>query len=48
MAIAQVEENFIDIVTGKSRKIIMEVNLKDAPVPNLYQFQAYLKLVYED
>jgi phospholipid-transporting ATPase len=47
MAINQVEKSFVDIVTGKNDKTILEVNLNDEPIASLYQFKAYLKLVHE-
>lgn len=48
MAIRQVEQNFFDLVTGSGRDVIIEVNQKDGPVANLYQFNADLKIVYAD
>ena len=48
MAIKEVEDSFTDIITGSREKIIVEVNVRDAPMPNLYHFDAYMKLVYQE
>ena len=48
MAISEVEKNFTNVLTGNTEKVIMEVNLKDQPMSNLYHFSAYLKLVFQE
>jgi phospholipid-transporting ATPase len=45
MAIKEVQEQFVDLVTGKGTDIIVEVNCKTDPIPDLYTFDADLKLV---
>ena len=48
IAIGEIQDDLVDLVTGQGKQIIMEVNCKTEPIPDLYSFDADLKLVYED
>ena len=48
IAIKEIQDDLFDIVTGQGKEIIMEVNCKAEPIPDLYSFDADLKLVYTD
>lgn len=37
-----------DLVTGQGKEVIIEINCKTDPIPDLYSFDAGLKLVYPD
>ena len=46
IAIKEMQDNFVDLVTGLD--VIAEVNCKTNPIPDLYSFDADLKLVMQD
>ena len=48
IAIKEVQEEFIDLVTGKGKDLIVEISCKQDPIPDLYTFDADLKLVAQD
>ena len=41
-------EDFIDIASGKGKDLLIEVNCKQEPIPDLYTFDADLKMVSND
>ena len=45
ISIKEVQDNLVDLVTGDGNDIIVEVNCKTPPKPDLYSFEADLKLV---
>ena len=45
IAIKEVQDNLVNLVTGEGSDIIVEVNCKTSPKPDLYSFDADLKLV---
>jgi hypothetical protein len=47
MAIREIQEDFTELITGE-KEIIVEINCKTDPIPDLYAFDAGLKLVYKD
>ena len=48
IAIKQVQDDLVDLITGKGKDMIIEVNCKTDPIPDLYSFDADLKLVSKD
>ena len=48
IAIKEIQDNFVELVTGKGEDWIVEVNCRSEPIPDLYQFDADLKLVSQD
>lgn len=48
IAIKEVQDNLVDLVTGEGSELIVEVNCKTNPKPDLYSFEADLKLVTQE
>ena len=48
IAIKEIQDDLMDLVTGQGKEVIIEVNCKTDPIPDLYSFDAGLKLVYAD
>ena len=42
------QDDLVDLITGKGKDMIIEVNCKTDPIPDLYSFDADLKLVSKD
>ena len=48
IAIKEVQDNMVNLIAGQGKEMIMEVNCKTDPIPDLYSFEADLKLVAQD
>lgn len=45
MAIKEIQENFKEIVTSE-KDVVIEVNCHTDPIPDLYSYEAHLKMVW--
>ena len=48
MAIKEVEQDFLSLATNSGDDVMMEVKCTDEPIPDLYSFNAELKIVYKN
>ena len=48
MAIREVIDNLQEIINGGGKNILLEVNCKTGPKPELHAFDAALKVVFPD
>lgn len=45
MAIKEIETDFLNLVSSRGEDVMMEVKCTDEPIPDLYSFDANLKIV---
>ena len=45
MAIKELEQDFLSLATNSGDDVMMEVKCTDEPIPDLYSFNAELKIV---
>ena len=48
IAVKEVQDEFLNMVTNQSDATIVEVNCHTKPIPDLYSFEGSLKIVQKD